>query len=396
MDQENESTLGEYLKKSREEANFSIEKLSLKTRINANILKSLEAEDFKNLPSPAYLKGFVLSYVKMFSLNDTEAIKKLEQSYLARTNQKFPSLNHAPTASKKSSQKTKNTDTDELFNKSETILDTTKQFMPFIIGIIVIVASFAGYKIVSTMINQEAQTRKSIEATQDHYDGPEDDQAVVMEGPEAPQQNVEEDSPTIDEKIIETPPPTVPSVVKEASQPTPKKDEVVKKKTSKSEQGKKRDFPSIDFKPLSKNLYSLMPNAPENKDDSLMPRSYKAKLNPELQNVYINALGGETWVSYKVDEEPIQNEFIREGKALFLQGKEIRMFFGNVNVTKFFLNNTFIDAPSKTGVKSIVFPESLAPKFQRPLFPRSASGELFTAEEYIQKMNEEEQKIGSP
>ena len=285
MDQENESTLGEYLKKSREEANFSIEKLSLKTRINANILKSLEAEDFKNLPSPAYLKGFVLSYVKMFSLNDTEAIKKLEQSYLARTNQKFPSLNHAPTTSKKSSQKTKNTDTDELFNKSETILDTTKQFMPFIIGIIVIVASFAGYKIVSTMINQEAQTRKSIEATQDHYDGPEDDQAVVMEGPEAPQQNVEEDSPTIDEKIIETPPPTVPSVVKEASQPTPKKDEVVKKKTSKSEQGKKRDFPSIDFKPLSKNLYSLMPNAPENKDDSLMPRSYKAKLNPELQNV---------------------------------------------------------------------------------------------------------------
>src|SRR5690606_22167420 len=156
MDQENELSLGEYLKRSIEQANFSIEKLSLKTRINGNILKSLEADDFKNLPNPAYLKGFVLSYVKMFSLDEASAIKKLESSYQEKTGIPYPSLSSTKTATP--ALKKTNKDTDELLNKSESIIDTTKSFMPFIIGAIIIAASFGGYKVVSNMINQEAKS----------------------------------------------------------------------------------------------------------------------------------------------------------------------------------------------------------------------------------------------
>jgi len=385
MDQENELSLGEYLKRSREQANFSIEKLSLKTRINGNILKSLEADDFKNLPNPAYLKGFVLSYVKMFSLDEATAIKKLESSYQEKTGIPYPSLSSTKTATP--ALKKTNKDTDELLNKSESIIDTTKSFMPFIIGAIIIAASFGGYKVVSNMINQEAKSHKESDIVEgeDTVDIQEDVEQITDSPDEASIQPESEPGPE-PEKVEEAPVVTPPK-------PKPEPEKKVETKTSK---GNKRNFPTVEFKSIPTKLYTLKPDAPENKDDSLMPRSYKAKLDPEQQNIYIHALNGETWVSYKVDDEPIQNEFIREGKALFLQGKVIRMFFGNINVTKIFLNNTFIDAPSSSGVKTIVFPQSAASNFQRPLFPRSANGVLYTSEEYMEKMKNEEQKIGNP
>ncbi len=73
----NLSLLGEYLKEKRTEKNFSLEKLSQKTKISINILKSLEANDFDHLPSAAYIKGFVTSYVKVLGLPMDEAINKM-------------------------------------------------------------------------------------------------------------------------------------------------------------------------------------------------------------------------------------------------------------------------------------------------------------------------------
>ncbi|MFA7614926.1 MAG: helix-turn-helix domain-containing protein, partial [Candidatus Caldatribacteriota bacterium] len=384
MDQENELSLGEYLKSSREKANYSIEKLSLKTRINATILRSLEAEDFKSLPNPAYLKGFVLNYVKMFSLDENEAIKLLEVSYHKNTGQPFPSLNRGqnPQSTFKKTAK----DTDQLLNKTESVIDKTKTIMPFVIAAIVIAASFGGYKLVSNMINKEASlSRGDAENTSEtiieDVETANEPQETTTTAEPTPPEKTEMEKPTEnDVSEVATTPAPQPPVVEEKPAPQPAVPEK-KVETKKKQDTKQRNFPTIEFKDISKNLYTLKPNAPENKDDSLMPASYKAKLDPEKQNLYIHALEGETWVSYKVDDEPIQNEFIRQGKALFLQGNEIRMFFGNINVTRIFLNNVFIDATSKTGVKTIVFPESAASKYKRPLFPRSASGELYTSEE---------------
>lgn len=383
MDQNNELPLGEFLKKAREDAKYSIEKLSLKTRITAHVLRSLEAEDYANLPSPAYLKGFVLNYIKIFSLDEASTIQKLEESYQNKTGQKFPTLAHTKAAQKQ--EKSKDQDPDQVL-KSENIIDATKSFVPFIIGAVVIAASIGGYKFVSNMINEEIETKKEIE--------------------NSPIENLEQTTSTTEDKIqIEITPKeevTPQEIKKEAAEerpepqtpPTPPK--VEKKKEAPKSTSQRREFPEIEFKSIPSNLYTLKPNAAENKDESLMPSSYKAKMDPNLQNLYIHAKDGETWVNYKVDQEPIQNEFIRQGKALFLQGNEIRMFFGNVNVTRIFLNNTFIDASSPTGVKTVVFPQENASKYKRPLFPRSSKGELYTSEEYIEKMKEEEQKIGNP
>lgn len=383
MDQQNDLTLGQYLKEAREKANFTIEKFSLKTRINANILRNLENEDFKSLPNLAYLKGFVLNYVKMFSLDEAEAIKKLQDSYVKKTGESLPS--HGNKQQVKVSSK-KMEEPDEVINNSENIIDTTKSFVPYLLGLILIAVCVGGYQVVSKMINKEARKHKDevaqlpIESSQENNSTEE----PVIE--EAPQE--------IDEVKVETPPtPEPPVEVKKEVIPATK---IEKKAEVKAKKDGKRNFPTVEFKSIPTELYTIKKDAPENKDDSLMPRSYKAKMNPELQNLYVHALDGETWLSYKVDDENIQNEFVRQGKALFLQGKVIRMFFGNINVTKIFLNNNFIDAYSTSGVKTVVFPEEQASNFKRPLFLRSSQGELYTSEEYMEKMKEEESSVGNP
>lgn len=70
--------LGEYLKAKRVDKNYTLEKLSQKTKISVNILKCLEADDYEHLPSAAYIKGFVTSYVKVLSIPQDEAIHKME------------------------------------------------------------------------------------------------------------------------------------------------------------------------------------------------------------------------------------------------------------------------------------------------------------------------------
>jgi len=101
-------------------------------------------------------------------------------------------------------------------------------------------------------------------------------------------------------------------------------------------------------------------------------------------------------MSYKVDNKPIESVIISKGNDLFLQGNEIRMFLGNVNVTKIFYNNFLIDTPNKSGVKSLVFPETSNEKFVLPLFPKANDDILYTSEEYQKRMKLEEEELGKP
>jgi hypothetical protein len=112
-----------------------------------------------------------------------------------------------------------------------------------------------------------------------------------------------------------------------------------------------------------------------------------------MQNVYIKAFDGNTWVSYKIDAQPIGSAIINKGNELFLQGNEIRLFLGNVNVTKIFYNNYLIETPNKSGVKTLVFPEESNSKFMQPLFPKAKDDILYTSEDYIKRMELEEEEL---
>lgn len=125
----------------------------------------------------------------------------------------------------------------------------------------------------------------------------------------------------------------------------------------------------------------------------MLPESIKTASTSGMQNIYIRATEGNTWVSYKIDNNPIESVIINKGSDLFIQGSEVRLFLGNVTVTKIFYNNYLIETPTKTGVKSLIFPEESNSKYQLPLFPKAKDDILYTAEDYIKRMNLEEEEL---
>ena len=371
----NISLLGDYLKQKRIDKNYSLEKLSQKTKISVNILKGLEANDFEHLPSAAYIKGFVVNYVKILGIPQDEAITKMEYTYLNVLGKPFPALNHTKSMSLDTQAKKDEIETPsphEIITNSDSIIKNTKSMLPLVIFGVVILIFVGGYKIISTVVENETNGQKEKDL-----------------GPK-----IESSSSLINEPVV-----AKPVVVEEkTTQTEPEKSvkeepkEVVKVET-KPEPSFERNFPPVDFRKVGGRLFTVKTDAAENDDRNLLPQPIKDSMNAELQNVYVRAVDGNTWLSYKIDNNPIESVIITQDKDLFLQGNEIRMFLGNVNVTKIFYNNYLIDAPTKTGVKSLIFPEESNSKFQLPLFPKAKDDIFYTSEEYTKRMNLEEEEI---
>ena len=373
----NMSLLGEYLKQKRVDKNYTLEKLSQKTKISVNILKSLEANDYDHLPSAAYIKGFVINYVKILGLDKDEAINKMEYTYLNVLGKPFPALNHtklmsantpAPSAMKTSDEETPSPH--EVIESGDSLIQNTKSFLPIIIFGVVVLVFIGGYKFISSIVESEVSSHKEKDL------GPkiESSSALVKEPVKAPE-------PAKAETASENKDTTTPAV--EA-----KKEEV------KPEPQIPRNYPTMEFKKVRGKLFSVKADAPENTDDAILPEQIKDSMNSSLQNIYIRAVDGNTWLSYKIDSNPIESVIINKGNDLFLQGAEIRIFLGNVNVTKIFYNNYLIETPTKSGVKSLIFPEESNSKFQLPLFPKAKDDILYTAEDYIKRMKLEEEELG--
>lgn len=395
MDQETNSNfsavlLGDYLKQKRLDKNFTLEKLSQKTKISVNILKCLEANDFSHLPSAAYIKGFVTSYVKVLGLPLDEAIGKMETTYQNILGKPFPALNHtknmAPSVSvmrppvastSPSTPAAEDQSPHEVIESGDSIIQNTKSFLPFIIFGAVIILFIGGYKLVSTLIESEVNSHKEKDL------GPkiESSSALLKNPPK-----VEAPKP-----VDATATPAATTSPDQPASATPA--EEVKKEEPKPVTDLPRNFPTIEFKQVKSKLFSVKADDPANQDSTILPENIRSSMNPDIQNVYIKAVDGNTWLSYKIDAHSIVSVIINQGNDLFLQGSEIRIFLGNVNVTRIFYNNYLIDAPTKSGVKSLIFPESSNSKFSLPLFPKAKDDIIYTGEDYVKRMQMEEDEM---
>jgi len=377
MNQETQALLlGDYLRHKREEAGFTLEKLSHKTKISVNILKSLESNDFAHLPSAAYIKGFVMSYVKVLSLPSDEAIKIMESTYKAIQGKSFPALNHTKIFDAKRRSSSGGESADDLIHKSESIMDNTKSFLPIIVFGCVIVFVFGGYKFISNIIDHETENLNKKDL------GPKIESSSALVRPAA--------KPVIQEKkpADETKPAQAVATV-----PAKEAVSAISVPAQPANGDFQRNFPKVEFKKITGTLFEVKPNAPEADNKELLPDDVKAKVKADLQNVYVKAVDGNTWVSYKVDSKPIESVIISKGSGRFIQGEEIRLFLGNVMVTKIFYNNNLISTPTPSGVKSLVFPEASSTKYSLPLFPKAKDDILYTSEEYQKRMKLEEDEL---
>lgn len=69
------ASLGEKLRKAREEQGISISEVAEETRISAIHLKSIEKDDYQSLPGGIFNKGFIKSFAKYVDVDEQEAIR---------------------------------------------------------------------------------------------------------------------------------------------------------------------------------------------------------------------------------------------------------------------------------------------------------------------------------
>ena len=72
------SSYGLYLQSLRVEKGISIEQVAAETRIRAEILRAIEAEDHGNLPDEVFVKGFLQSFAKVIGADQTEVLRRFD------------------------------------------------------------------------------------------------------------------------------------------------------------------------------------------------------------------------------------------------------------------------------------------------------------------------------
>jgi hypothetical protein len=77
-------TVGEILKKAREEKLLSFDEIEKQLRIRKKFLSALENNDWNNLPSLPYIKGFIRNYSKFLDLNPDEMVAIFRRQYTHR------------------------------------------------------------------------------------------------------------------------------------------------------------------------------------------------------------------------------------------------------------------------------------------------------------------------
>lgn len=401
---EQSNTIGTLLKKCRESKNISIEEIAQKTKININILKALEEDDLHNLPNKTYVRGFVANYAKTVGLDTNDARNSLENTY----NIKFGHL-----VDETSPQKTlgalqaDNPEEDETEEIKETLISIVQGFLnkKVIYALVGLLVLFVIGKGVVGFLSQLSFERKNITETTPSSKQVTDEKLMLkssdanileMEATKKLAKEVMEDSKkeVLKKEELKKVPASQEAKLAEKEKiqkkEEPKKEVAEKKEETKTEKkpeiklinGK---FPFKKFYPAPREMYTIVKDAPEANDPTLLPSNIKASVVSGKQNVYVVATKQDTWISYKSDQAKIKRFVLKKGRRILIKGERVLLFMGNFNAATIFLNNELITAQTKTGVKSMIFPESAAEDFELPLFP-SYKGVPYSAEDYKANM----------
>ncbi len=397
---EDSQTLGQTLKIAREEKGFSIEMISRHTKINTSTLHAIEKDDTDSLPNIAYLRGFVKSYAKIVNLEESLALEKLNMLFNIEKPQEInehPEDQQSATTQKKEEEvklekKTVNhvTDDEQKNNNSNSMVKVAVA-----VGAIVIISTLflinsgseesqeameakeevASSEIKTVQINENTPLKEVIEEPKE-----EKSEVVTDKQEEVKSEAVVQEEPTKEEDTEDV------EAQKTDDELSASEESVTTEKKEEEKEEEKEE--TIRFYNISLPMFEIL-------DDKealakYVPESFSSSVIEGKQNLFINAANGDTWITYKKDNDPIKKFILKKGRFLMIRGDEIKIFFGNVLETKVFLNNQLLSINTKSGVKSIVLPESLAAKTKLPLFIFNKDGSVQTSDEYISKLDEKE------
>ena len=382
-------TIGKLLKETRTKNNIPLEDVANKTKININILRALEKENIETLPNKTYVKGFVKNYAKTIGLDLNQAIEAYELLYKENEPEvEAPTDEEEPVAAKESE-----IDLGELQDRIQGIAGQliNKKLLAGIAAVLVLFFVVKGiYNFFSTISNEQSTLADSNE-TQTLEDDIKPKEASLFELENskkiaADNKEVEETEEASTPKKVEEAPPQKPEAI------ATKEDDEVATNTSESKEEEPKEelaqgvLPFKEFYPAPRNLFTLSESTDEVENPEVFPERFRKAMDENKENLYIHALEGDTWLSYQVDGEDIKRFVLKKGKSLFLQAEEvILLFMGNFNAAKIFYNNKLVEADTRTGVKSLIFPEAQAANYEFPLFP-SYKGVPYRQDVYKKKM----------
>jgi cytoskeleton protein RodZ len=411
--------IGTFLQKKREAKDISINDVASKTKINLNILKHLEANELDSLPNKTYVKGFVKSYCKLLALNTDEALEILENTYkpeapvVQQASEQKTEEAPKPTTPAPQAPAVSDEDLHEIQDKLTAIAQSIfnkKIIMPVLVLLVVGIILKGVVNFFVQLSNEQKELTANKETSQEVK---EDAKAVsdtneiaigsdpTIKGKdenlfdsEANKKLKDEVVKDIEDKKLAEEKAKEEAAAKKLAEEKAKAAAAAESKKEKEKKDKKKTvdlngkFPYKKFYRAPRNMYQVLNNAPENNDTNLLPTRFKNAVESDIQNVYIHATSGDTWISYQSDDSEIKRFVLKNGRSVLIKGKVILLFMGNINVAHIYYNNKLIKTESKTGVKSLIFPQEVANEYELPLFP-AYKGVPYKASDYKANMASE-------
>lgn len=409
-------SIGKILQQKREAKNISLDLVAQKTKININILRHLESDELDKLPNKTYVKGFVSNYARTIGWDQNEAKDILMQTYQHQAGEtEEPELQRTNLGSLQGENQVAE-ENDEL---KETFISIIQSFFNkkiFIsVGVILVVMLIG--KGIASFFSQLNYEHKQISSETPLK--PQDENILEMKGNKNfAEQNITSDTQNDDkEEKLADESPAMNEVKDEANianqdKPSEEKTDVAVKleaetivQKSEEEETEEEEvekepvpqtrtadgkFPYKNFYQAPLNTFEIVKDSPEASDPNLLPENIRRAMVEGKQNVYLRAVDGDTWIAYQADDEPIKKYILREGRSVLIRGDVVKIFMGNYNVAKVFYNNQLINAYTRTGVKSLIFPQGAGKDLKLPLFP-TFQGRSYTSAEYIEKMAEKKE-----
>lgn len=82
-------TVGQIFKETREAKYYSLEDVEKAIKIRKEILIALEADDYKKLPPPTFVQGFIKNYAKFLSLDREKLLAIYRREFSIKSNKPY-------------------------------------------------------------------------------------------------------------------------------------------------------------------------------------------------------------------------------------------------------------------------------------------------------------------